>query len=362
MSRPCIALIGSAGVPANYGGFETFAEQVGVALVELGYRVIVTCDAQRYSDRTPTYRGIDRIFIDVAANGIRSMLHDAVAFRAVNGVADAIIILGVSMGPFFPLTLASRTRRLVNLDGLEWRREKFPWYKRQLLRAFSAAARRCSDVVVIDNEGLRSFLPHGARDAAMIAYGGDHVPGADVAPATPMPAGFALTVCRIEPENNLDMLIDGFLASQQSRYVVIGNWQASAYGRQLRAQHAGQPRLSLLDPVYDTDLLHDYRRQCAVYLHGHSVGGTNPSLVEMLFYDPPILCFDCVFNRSTALDSAGFFVDAAALTQALDAIDDRAQIAAARVAIRARYRWANVARDYAALCFPAIRTDSAPIG
>ena len=116
----------------------------------------------------------------------------------------------------------------------------------------------------------------------------------------------------------MHMLIDGALLTPLENYTIVGNWKQSDYGRVLRERYANEPRLSLLDPIYDAQQLAMLRESCAVYLHGHSVGGTNPSLVEMLFYDCAIVCFDVAFNRETAGDCAGYFSSAADLAM-LDA-------------------------------------------
>jgi hypothetical protein len=117
----------------------------------------------------------------------------------------------------------------------------------------------------------------------------------------------ALTICRIEPENNISMLIEGALKSGIKLYVIIGNWTNSAYGRDLKEIYYPNPRLALLNPIYDSGILSFFRESCSVYIHGHSVGGTNPSLVEMLFYDCRILCFDVPFHRETAGSCAQYF-------------------------------------------------------
>lgn len=314
-----IAFIGSAGIPNRYGGFESFAEHCTPAMVAAGHEVIVTCDARLYPDRAPDFNGVRRLFLDTPANGAASVLHDLFAFFKVFLRSSHIVVLGVSGGLWFPLFRLlcglSGKRLLVNVDGIEWRRDKFSPRKRRLLKVLDSLAQRFAHRIIYDNEGLAPFLVPSCRGKShCIAYSGDHVlrvPGTAVEPGT------ALTVCRIEPENQLELMIEGFLASPLQRYTLIGNWNHSPYARQLRARYAHEPRLALLDPIYDPLALAQHRERCAVYLHGHSVGGTNPSLVEMLFYDCELLCFDVSFNRHTAQDCARFFADAPALTALL---------------------------------------------
>ena len=346
-----IAFIGSAGVPNRYGGFESFLEHCGPAMARIVESVHVTCDAGLYADDlSPDFKGVTRIFLKVPANGAASVLHDLLAFLAVYRRSTHIVVLGVSGGPWFPLfKLMCRLggKRLgVNIDGVEWRRAKFSRFKQALLRLFDHLAQRFCDVVIYDNAGLASFvLPSARPQAAQIGYSGDHVLRLpDVVPAP----GTALTVCRIEPENNLDLLIAGALASPLRRYTIVGNWNNSAYGQALRARHRNETRLELLDPIYDARRLAELREGCSMYLHGHSVGGTNPSLVEMLYHDCAVLCFDVNYNRSTAGEGAAYFSDAPGLARLIgEVMEGRSGgDAGARLALRARYTSDAIAKAY----------------
>lgn len=342
-----VAFIGSAGIPNRYGGFEAFLEHCAPVMARQVARVMVTCDRRLYDEHSADFHGVQRVFIDVRANGGASVLHDLAAFLAVWRHATHIVVLGVSGAPWFPLfrlLCALRGQRLlVNVDGVEWRRTKFSVGRRRLLKAFDALAQTFAHQVICDNAALRPYLLPRVRERAIeLGYSGDHVrrlPG-----VVPQP-GLGLTICRIEPENNVDMLIDGALRSGLARYTVVGNWNASAWGRALRARHAHEPRLALLDPIYDADDLARLRGSCAVYLHGHSVGGTNPSLVEMLFYDCRLLCVDVPFHHHTAGDCAGYFHDAASLAYSLDhppeALGDR-------VRQRQRFTAERIAQGYIA--------------
>ena len=344
-----IAFIGAVGLPNRYGGFEAFLEQCAPVIAHAGHETLVTCDAQAYlDDRNPDFQGVERVFIGVRANGAMSILHDLVAFFTVFRRATHVVVLGVSGGLFFPLfrALCSLTGRklLVNIDGIEWRRTKFTRTRRLALRLFDTLAQLSAHVVVYDNAALLPFVaPMARRKARLIAYSGDHVVRQ---PSTQRVPGTALTICRIEPENNVGMTIEGALASGLQRYTVIGNWAGSAYGRELRARFQGEARLALLDPVYDQDIVARHREQCAMYIHGHSVGGTNPSLVEILFYDCAILCFDCNFNRETAMDSASYFTDARTLAQMIDSVLSGAAPVPDRSATRRRYTRDAIAGAY----------------
>jgi glycosyltransferase involved in cell wall biosynthesis len=304
-----LAFIGSAGIPNRYGGFESFLEHCAPVIASFGHQVIVTCDSQLYPEKSKNYRGVDRVFLRIPANGGWSILHDLIAFFWIQFKSTHIVVLGVSGALWFPLFRLlcnlSGKRLIVNIDGVEWRRSKFGPGKRHLLRFLDYLAQKFSHHVIYDSEALEGFLLNGVKSkASCIAYPGDHVQrnsGID------KKIGTALTICRIEPENNLELLIEGVLRSNLESYTIVGNWENSKYSMGLRARYSSERRLILLNPIYDPDAISILREGCSFYIHGHSVGGTNPSLVEMLFYESIIVCYDVLFNRKTAGDCAIYF-------------------------------------------------------
>lgn len=346
-SEISVAFIGSAGVPNRYGGFESFLEHCGPLFCERVSSIIVTCDKAHYPDLEPKYKGITRVFISLRANGWQSVFHDALAFIKVFPKASHVVVLGVSAGLWFPLMrilcALSGKRLIVNVDGIEWRRSKYSYSRRIVLRIFDALAQIFADVVIVDNEGLLQFLTSSGRaKATLIAYSGDHVEA--YFQQGVISQGMALTICRIEPENQLEILIEAAIASSYvSVYTIVGNWAHSRYGLTLYAKYKDHPKLRFCDPIYDLDKLGRLRSACQYYLHGHSVGGTNPSLVEMLFYDCDIFAFDCSFNRATAGAAAGYFLSTDDLVQELARPRDQRD---ARCAIRKRYTAKDIVDQY----------------
>lgn len=346
-----LAFIGSAGIPNRYGGFESFLEHCGPMFSRQTKSTVVTCDASLYkNDRATNYFGVKRIFINVKANGLASIFHDLIAFMRVYPDSTHIIFLGVSGGLWFPLFFMmcklGRKRLVVNIDGVEWRRTKFSKFKQRVLRVFDYLAQRFSDLVIYDNAGLAPYVhPFAKHRAVEIGYAGDYVLRLGGMPV----ADTALTICRIEPENNLELLIQGALQSRVRRYTIVGNWNNSEYGSTLRKRYQSEKRLSLLDSIYDANRLAELRESCTIYLHGHSVGGTNPSLVEMLFYDCAICCFDIVYNRATANECASYFKNVAELTQRINALIKTGSIRGgqqAREALRTKYTSEVIVRAY----------------
>lgn len=343
-----IAFIGAAGIPNRYGGFESFLEQCAPVIAQRGIPTTVTCDARLYVDSSDrNFHGVRREFINVPANGSASVLHDLVAFFRVLPSSSHIVVLGVSGGPWFPLfrliCAVTGKKLAVNIDGVEWRRTKFSSSKRIILRVFDWLAQRFSHRVIYDNQGLRAFLiPSSLRKSCCISYPGDQIKRLDTGAQH---IGSALTICRIEPENNIELLIEGFLQSSLTEYTIVGNWNHSEYSRGLQTRYSAEPRLKLLNPIYDANELIKIREKCHNYLHGHSVGGTNPSLVEMIFYDCRIICFDVTFNRYTAESCASYFSTATQLSHLLDSETLQADISP-RQTLRDRYSTRKIADAY----------------
>jgi glycosyltransferase involved in cell wall biosynthesis len=356
MQNKRIAILGTVGVPANYGGFETLAENLARfhQANDLAGGLVVYCSAKNYPTRPESYLGAKLRYIVLNANGVSSIPYDIVSLlSAVRHRSDVILLLGVSGAIALPLVrLLSRARIVTNIDGIEWKREKWKGAARWFLRFSERMAVRFSHEVVADNAGIAEHVVQSyGRDCHVIAYGGDHALQAPIKPygGAPLPPRYALALCRIEPENNVTMILEAFVRIPGMPLVFVGNWNNSAFGRELRQRYASLPHLHLLDPIYDIGVLRTVRGNAALYVHGHSAGGTNPSLVEMMHFGVPILAFDCIFNRCTTEEKAVFFKDAAALRNAVDTLDpdDAARIGEdMRRVAEARYTWDAVGRAY----------------
>ncbi len=344
-----IAFIGTNGVPNKYGGFESFLDAICPDIVSTQTRVIITCDKAKYSveERLSDYQGIERVFVNVKANGAASTWHDFVAFLHVLKAADAIVVLGVSAGPFFAifrlLCALYSVKLIVNIDGIEWRRTKFNSFTRGVLWLYDLFAQTFSNVIVYDNPALIEYVYKSFRPKSIyIPYSADHVQRDKT---VSIQSGTALTICRIEPENNIEMLIDGFLGSELSEYVLIGNWTNSDYGTKLREKYKTFNRLKLLDPIYDSLEVLRYRESCQYYLHGHSVGGTNPSLLEMLPYRCAVLCYDCVFNVESVGDDAYYFNSSLDLAACLNHLS-RTGFSSKNRSVPYKYLRSTIAKQY----------------
>lgn len=355
-SAKAIPLVGTVGVPARYGGFETLAEQLCRHVCASDVPFIVYCERSAYGEdeRGADFAGHQRIFLPLRANGVASMFHDALALidAVFRRNAEQVFIFGYSGAWILPVLklVRPRVRYIVNVDGMEWRRDKFSTPARLLLKTLEWCAARTASVVIADNDALADLFRERYRsEPVVIAYGGDHTVLAAGAPAVPdtAPQGHYLAIARIEPENNTETIIQGCIAAKVP-LVFIGNWKANAYGLALRERYGDAPNITLLDPIYDQVDLAPWRAGAIGYIHGHSVGGTNPSLVEALFHTRRLVSFDCAFNRATLSGAGGYFTDAddlaALLRDGLPPTDDD-ELAT----LRATYRWEAIAARYLSL-------------
>ncbi len=351
-----ISILGTVGIPASYGGFETLAENLARfhAFHALEGKLTVYCSATSYDVRPAYHLGAELRYLRLNANGVSSIAYDVVSlFSAVWHRSDVILLLGVSGAGSLPLIrLLSRARIVTNVDGVEWKREKWKGAARWFLRLSERIAVRYSDDVVADNAGIAEHIKQSyGRNAHVIAYGGDH---ALQTPSKPydgptLPQRYALALCRIEPENNVAMILEAFASNTKLPLVFVGNWNNSAFGREVRQRYSHYAHLYLLDPIYDVGVLRTLREKAAIYVHGHSAGGTNPALVEMMHFGLPILAYDCIFNRYTTEDSAIFFKDAESLSSSLTILDADAAThigAEMRRIAQGQYTWDTIGKAY----------------
>lgn len=350
-----IALLGTVGVPGRYGGFETLAENIVRYHKTHDHKegLTVWCSAKDNLEHPAQFESAELRYVGFRANGTQSIPYDMVSlWQAVRSGHDRILLLGVSGALVLPIIrLVSRARILTNIDGIEWKREKWKGFAKLVLRASEWAAVRFSHEVIADNQGIADYVrdSYGSR-CQVIAYGGDHAlhhTGEAKAPDG-LPDRYALALCRIEPENNVHVILEA-LSELTMPLVFVGNWDKSAYGRDLKSRYGDNPNFYLLDPIYDPCTLHAVRVRASVYLHGHSAGGTNPSLVEMMHFGVPVLAHACIFNRHSTEEKARYFHSASDLAEQLRSINpvDASQIGADMLEIAQRkYTWNQIGKAY----------------
>lgn len=345
-------MLGTVGVPAAYGGFETLADN----LVCFNSADSALCHLSVYcsgSGGAKYYQSASLRYVNIGANGVSSIFYDIVSlFSAAKRKDDVILLLGVSGAVALPLVrLLTKARIVTNIDGVEWKREKWSGLAKAFLRISERVAVRFSHFVIADNQGIADHVKaeYGA-DCEVIAYGGDHAIAVDgFEYYGTLPEKFVLGLCRIEPENNVEMILEAFSQEGSPDLVFIGNWASSEFGTAMRGRFGSYENIHLLDPIYDTGVLKTIRSSAFAYVHGHSAGGTNPSLVEMMHFELPIFAFDCSFNRYTTDQKALYFSsssDLAELVVQTHEYDASACAGAMKSLANERYTWARVGQQY----------------
>lgn len=347
-----VAIVGCQGIPANYGGFESMVENIVGENASADVHYTVFCSGVDMPGRLHEYKGCTLKYINVKANGMLSVVYDIFCMMHTFRGYDTILVLGVSGCMFLPvLKLFSKNRLVVNIDGLEHKRAKWGWFARWILRSSERLAVKCADVIIADNKGIQDYVSEVyAKPSSLIAYGGDHVireieeekKERILSDYGLKEQDYAVCVCRIEPENNCHISLEAFSKSDK-KIVFIGNWNHSEYSKKLKKQYASYPNIHLLDAIYDLDILYVIRSNASIYVHGHSAGGTNPSLVEAMFFGMPIVAYDCVYNRATTHDKAYYFKDTSELTELLNKDLDGSPM---RSIAEKNYKWKNIAMQY----------------
>ena len=354
---PRIAIIGTVGLPAKYGGFETLVEQL-IPHIENDFDITVYCSSKFYKkEERKSYHGKAKLkYLPFKANGIQSIPYDILSIFHAAFKSDMLLILGVSGCLVLPFVkFFTRKKVFVNIDGIEWKRNKWNYFIKTFLRYSEIFAVETAEAIITDNQVITDYMETAYNyKSHLIEYGGDQ---AQYVPVTNnaiidyhfLSSKYAFTVCRIEPENHIHMILDAMSQQTQLQLVIIGNWKNSEYGIGLKEKYGNIEHIHLLDPIYELEVLNRIRSNCYVYLHGHSAGGTNPSLVEAMNLGLPIVAYDVMYNKETTEKKAVYFNNTNELMEIINQLDDttRKKLADKMLEIaKRRYTWEVIANKY----------------
>ena len=353
-----VSIIGTVGLPAIYGGFETLAEYLTKYLGKK-YDITVYCSSKSYRHKIAQYNDAKLAYLPLNANGVQSITYDILAILKAIRYADTLLILGVSGCISLPfIKLISRKKIVVNIDGMEWKRNKWSKSAKWFLKFSEKLAVKYADVVITDNKVIQDYvLSEYGVENTLIAYGGDHAVAAPLSKKLLsqylyLDTNYAFTVCRIEPENNIHIILKAIAQQNNLPLILVGNWQASQYGMDLYAAYSGIKHIHLLNPIYDQAILNQIRSNCFIYLHGHSAGGTNPSLVEAMCLGLPIFAYAANYHIETTENAARYFSDSDDL-KALIVNSHKESLLANGLKMSAiatrRYQWKGIVEQYAKL-------------
>jgi len=355
-----IALVGTRGVPAAYGGFETAVEEVGRRLADSGHDVVVYCRSTPGStaEQPATHLGMRLVHLPAArTRALETLSHTALSVaHLVTHRTDAAFVFNAANAPLLPVIRAARIPVATHVDGLEWKRTKWSGTGQKYYRMAESLAVRWSDALIADAQGIADYYTEEfGAPTDLITYGAPVIdPPADRLAQLGLTArGYHLVVARFEPENHVAEIVEGYTASGATQpLVVVGS---APYSDEYTARVHGlaDGRVRFLGGVWDQDLLDVLYAHATTYLHGHSVGGTNPSLLRALGAGATVLAFDVSFNREVLGVAGRFFATAADIPALLaraeeDPANARKRGAQARERAGA-YDWDDVAARYADL-------------
>ncbi len=353
-----IAMLGTRGVPASYGGFETAVEEVGRRLVARGHEVVVYGDRQHPHVRE--HLGMEVVHVPaVPQKQLETLSRTGIAaLLAVTGRrADAAFVFNAANAPYVPLLRARGIPVAVHVDGLEWQRAKWGRAGRGYYRWAERRAVRTADALIADAPGLVDYdLREFGVPTELLRYGApilEHVDRARIAEAGLEDGGFHLVVARFEPENHVLEIVRGYRrSSARMPLVVVGSAPYSAaYTAAVREAAEGDERIRLLGGIWDQQLLDALYAGARTYLHGHSVGGTNPSLLRAMGAGAAVAAWDVGFNREVLGTREWAFRSPEGLP-AIRAAAEADDAIVARLGARARsraaqaFRWDDVAAGY----------------
>jgi glycosyltransferase involved in cell wall biosynthesis len=360
-AKKTLRILGTRGVPAAHGGFETFAEHLALYLVQQGWRVVVYCQEDGagpvFEDR---WQGVERVRIPVQRGGPAGTIQfDWLATRHAARHGDLCLTLGYNTAVFCAWLRLRGVPNVINMDGIEWSRAKWGGVAKAWFWMNDWAGCWLGNHLVADHPEIAKHLQSrvSAQKITTIAYGADALSDVPVAPVQALglvPGQYLTVVARPEPENSILEVVQGFSMRQRGKtLVVLGNYDPlNAYHRAV--QGAAGPEVRFVGAIYDKPVVQALRFHSAAYVHGHQVGGTNPSLVEALGAGNAVLAHDNRFNRWVAADGAAYFTSAAGFDEALSTVlgqPDR--LPALRTAALHRFRdgltWPQILGQYEAL-------------
>lgn len=353
-----IAIAGTRGVPNRYGGFEQLAQHLSLALVKKGHEVTVY-NSSTHPFRGAVWNGVKIVrrsdpqrWLGTAAQflyDLRCILH------ARRQEYDVLLMLGYTSSSIWGRWFPKRCSVITNMDGMEWKRSKYNRLTRIFLRWAERNAVRYSTTLVADSKAIEAYLKkkYGA-DQEYIPYGAETgiCEDAGILFQLSLEAGkYFLLIARMEKENNIEMILDGFTSTQSSYPFIVVGPTRNRFGRRMHQKYKNDQRIRFVQGIYNTEKLHTLRRYCTLYFHGHSVGGTNPSLLEAMASGSLIAAHRNVFNEAV-LGNDAFYFDSASEVAALvqPQVRNLFWTHANLLKIHRQYNWPLITEQYEQLC------------
>ena len=355
-----IAIIGSRGYPIVYSGYETFVKEVSERLVAQNICVRVYCQKHLFSTRPKHVNGVELVYMPtVQTKSLNQLVHSFFSMlHACFSKTDVILVVNAANGPFGLISLLAQKKTLINVDGLEWLRPKWKGLGAAYFKFAAKLATLFYNTIITYAEAMRQvYLQTFKADSTVIAYGANirHSKNPELINRFGLtPNEYFLIVGRLIPDNNSDLILEGFKkANSNKKLVIVGDVPyQDTYAQGMKANASDQ--ILFLGYITDSEVLAELYHQSYAYLHGHEYGGTNPTMLKAMAYGCAILALDTVFNREMlengqfgwffqkTSDSVALYLQQAEHNpQAVQTLKEKA-----RDGITQKYNWDEVTRAY----------------
>ena len=354
MIRMKIAIVGTQGVPNHYGGFETLATFLAEHLSDQ-IDMTIYCSSIDQPNRPSQFCKSSLRYIPFSSHGFPGMLYDMISLYEAVKKNDVVLLLGLGAGYLLPfLSKKQRQKIILNFGGLDWKRNKWALPAKKVIHISEGLLVKNIPHIVADNRAIQHYIESNYhKKSTMIAYGGDQafpvaLTAKDIEQYPFLQHPYAFSVCRIQSDNQIELLLASF-AQTSMPFVLVGNWSSSSFGRKIREKYQSIPQLHMLDAIYEPTALNKLRSNCKIYMHGHTAGGTNPSLVEAMYLGLPIAAYSSTYNESVTLDKAVYFKDQKSLVDLInniDTLDLKAIGNEMKIIALADYTWSKIIDHY----------------
>ena len=351
-----IGIAGTRGIPNAYGGFEQFAEYLARGLHERGHEVWVY-NSSDHPYRQEEWNGIRIVHCKDLEPSIGTAGQFAYDFFCIMDARkrnyDVLLQLGYTSSSIWHRWWPGNCPNIINMDGLEWKRSKYNAFTQRFLRKAEAWAAEHGDLLIADSIGIKEYLlKEYGKPSTYIPYGADIFEDFDSSALSNLgvtPQNYYLLIARMEPENNIELILQGYLQSSQTLPFILVGSTKNKYGKYL-SQKYSKENTRFVGAIYDSTIINNLRYFSRIYFHGHSVGGTNPSLLEAMGCQCNIAAHENEFNKNILTNSAYYFSKAEDVAAIIDGPVDQVIISDRKnrnlEKIRDFYNWPKIINDY----------------
>lgn len=361
-----IGILGTRGIPNRYGGFEQCAEYLAVGLVQKGHDVWVY-NSHDHEYQENEWNGVHIIHCNDPEKKMGTAGQFIYDWNCINDARkrdfDILLQLGYTSNSIWYPRWPKNCVNIVNMDGLEWKRSKYSKKVQWFLKHAEKWAAMHGDVLIADSVGIQQYLKETYnKPSHFIAYGADILTLTDVSVLQQydlIPHQYAILIARMEPENNIEMIIKGYIESNNLQPLVVVGKTDNTFGTYLKETYHHHSQIKFTGGIYNADIINNLRYYSLLYFHGHSVGGTNPSLLEAMGCSALIAANDNVFNKGVLGNDALYFADTKDVARLVHDVIDKSNyqnlIDNNLQKIRDRYNWPRIVEEYEKVMLDSVR-------